>query len=79
VPLEGTIFRVLAPVDMVLHSAAHAFQDGDLSRGFRDLVDIDDLLHHCSRNDNFWNKLLAHCEELNLQRPVYYALRYTSI
>jgi hypothetical protein len=30
--LEGTIFRVLAPVDTVLHSAAHAFQDGDLYR-----------------------------------------------
>jgi hypothetical protein len=33
VPLTGTRFSVLAPADMVLHSAAHAFQDGDLTRG----------------------------------------------
>jgi len=49
IPLEETRFRVLAPADMVLHSAAHAFQDGDLTRGLRDLVDIDGLLRQPQR------------------------------
>jgi hypothetical protein len=77
--LEGTRFRVLAPPDMVLHSAAHAFQDGDLTRGLRDLVDIDDLLRHFSKDASFWERLWARAEELNLTRPIYYALRYSKI
>ena len=77
IPLEGTRFRVLAPTDMVLHSAAHAFQDGDLTRGLRDLVDIDDLLRHFSQKETFWAELVARAEELNLRRPLYYAMRYS--
>lgn len=77
-PVEGSIFRVLAPPDMVLHSAAHAFQDGDLTRGLRDFVDIDDLLHDFSAKDvSFWERLAARAEELDLARPLYYALRYS--
>ena len=45
-PLEGTPFFVLAPTDMVLHSAAHAFHDGELSNSLRDLLDLHDLLSH---------------------------------
>jgi hypothetical protein len=79
-PLEGTRFFVLAPPDMVLHSAAHAFQDGDLRRGLRDLVDVDDLLHEFSRNiESFWERLATRAEELDLERPLYYALRYSSM
>jgi hypothetical protein len=78
VPVAGTKFSVLAPVDMVLHSAAHAFQDGDLMRGLRDLVDIDDLLRHFSQKENFWDELLSRAEELDLSRPLYYALRYSN-
>jgi putative nucleotidyltransferase-like protein len=77
VPLKGTIFRVLAPPDMVLHSAAHAFQDGDLTRGLRDLVDIDGLLHHFSQKKAFWNELVSRADELDMRRPLYYALRYS--
>ncbi|HWP22583.1 MAG TPA: nucleotidyltransferase family protein [Candidatus Binatia bacterium] len=76
VPVEGTRFRVLAPLDMVLHSAAHAFQDGDLARGLRDLVDVDGLVRHFSRVENFWEPLLSRAEELELSRPLFYALRY---
>jgi Uncharacterised nucleotidyltransferase len=68
---------VLAPADMILHSAAHGFQDGDLTRGLRDLVDIDDLLRHFGQKDKFWNELAARAEELDLSRPLYYALRYS--
>ncbi len=35
---------ILAPVDMVLHSAVHLMQDGDFSGGLRDLLDLSDLL-----------------------------------
>src|SRR5207248_128819 len=77
IPLEGTNFRVLAPADMVLHSAAHAFQDGDLTRGLRDLVDIDGLLRYFSQKKTFWAELAARAEDLNLGRPLYYALRYS--
>ncbi len=77
IPLDGTRFRVLAPADMVLHSAAHAFQDGDLTRGLRDLVDIDGLLRYFSQKEKFWDELAARAEELDLRRPLYYALRYS--
>jgi hypothetical protein len=79
VPLGESRFYVLAPADMVLHSAAHAFQDGDLTRGLRDLVDIDDLLRQFSRNEEFWDKLSSRAEALQLFRPLYYALRYANL
>ena len=43
-PLGTGPLHVLAPPDMVLHSAAHLFHDGDLRFSLRDLVDIADLL-----------------------------------
>jgi hypothetical protein len=77
-PLTGTKFSVLAPADMVLHSAAHAFQDGDLTRGLRDVVDMDDLLSHFSATySSFWEQLAYRADELELSRPLYYALRYS--
>jgi hypothetical protein len=75
-PIPGSKFRVLAPVDMVLHSAAHGFQDGDLNRPLRDLVDIDGLLRHFGQDEKFWHHLGARAEELDLTRPLFYALRY---
>jgi hypothetical protein len=78
--LTGTRFSVLAPADMVLHSAAHAFQDGDLTRGLRDLVDIDDLLRHFSSvHPGFWDQLANRAEELELSRPLYYALTWAKL
>ena len=44
-PLAGEPrLRVLAPVDMVLHSATHLFCNEDVGNGLRDLVDLDGLL-----------------------------------
>jgi Uncharacterised nucleotidyltransferase len=77
VSLDGTSFRVLAPADMVLHSAAHAFQDGDFQRGLRDLIDVDDLLRHFARDPRFWPRLLERAEELELSRPLHYGLRFS--
>jgi len=69
--------QVLAPIDMVLHSATHLFHDGELHHGLRDLVDLDDLLRHFGVDDRFWRQLVRRAEELELQRPLHYALHYT--
>ena len=76
-PVAGSIFRVLGPHDMVLHSAAHFFQDGDLAGGLRDLIDMDDLLRHFGREEDFWQSLVPRARAMDLARPLYYALRYT--
>jgi hypothetical protein len=76
-PLAGTRFQVLSPADMVLHSAAHAFQDGELADALRDLFDLDDLLRHFALQPGFWEQLVERANELGLGRPLYYALAYT--
>ena len=76
-PLGDGPLKILAPVDMVLHSAAHLFQDGDLAGGLRDLTDLDDLLRHFAAEPDFWDRLVPRARELDLKRPLYYALRYT--
>lgn len=68
---------VLQPVDMVLHAACHLFHDGELPHGLRDLSDMDLLLRHFGRDEDFWLALPKRAEELELTRPLFYALRYT--
>lgn len=78
-PLAGhERLKVLAPTDMVLHSAAHLFLNEELSHGLRDLVDIDALLRHFGGEEAFWTALDERAAELDLRRPLYYALRYAS-
>jgi hypothetical protein len=69
---------VFSSEDMVLHSAAHLFHDGELDQGLRDLSDLDLLMKEFSVEEGFWKSLLARAVELNLQRPLFYALRYTN-
>lgn len=69
---------VLAPADMVLHSAVHLLHDGELDNGLRDLVDIDILLRHFSSLPSFWPTLVERARELELTRPLFYALRYAA-
>lgn len=79
VPVAGSEHvYVLAPLDMILHSATHLFHDGELENGLRDLVDLDALLRHFSTEAGFWSCLQARALELDLQRPLYYALRYAA-
>jgi hypothetical protein len=76
-PLGAGPLQVLAPPDMVLHSAAHLFHDGDLRFSLRDLVDIADLLATFGKSErDFWPRLVSRAAELNLGRPLFYALRY---
>lgn len=70
---------VFAPVDMVLHSATHLFHEGELDKGLRDLADIDSLLRHFSNSPSFWPALIRRAKELDLERPLFYALRYTAL
>jgi hypothetical protein len=72
--IEGTRFFVLAPSDMLLHSALHLLQEGDFSHGIRDLLDIDALLHEFSSDPDFWSSLAHRAQELGLVRPLYYAV-----
>jgi hypothetical protein len=75
VPLAGTPFHVLSPLDMVLHSATHLMHNEEFGHGLRDLVDIDALLRHFGADPTFWPRLAARAEDLDLGRPLYYALR----
>jgi hypothetical protein len=80
IPVDGFAnVKVLAPMDMVLHSATHLFHDGELEHSLRDLVDLDSLLRHFGKNaPEFWQTLVKRAQELDLTRPLFYALRYTS-
>ena len=78
IPEYGGRIKVFAPVDMVLHSATHLFHEGELQHGLRDLLDLDSLLRHFANDDpTFWDALITRAVELDLRRPLYYALRYT--
>lgn len=75
-PIDGPMLKILAPVDMILHSATHMFQDGSLERGLRDLYDLDGLFRSFSSMPEFWRRLGSRAEDLELTRPLFYALRY---
>jgi hypothetical protein len=74
----GTL-TVLAPADMVLHSAVHLFNDGEFDNGLRDLIDIHRLLRHFGSSAAFWTSLIERAHELDLTRPLFYALRYARL
>ncbi len=78
-PMKGfnNVF-VLGPIDMVLHSATHLFHEGELDNGLRDLFDLDSMLRNFSHNEGFWTGLLPRASELGLERPLFYAVRFTS-
>lgn len=67
---------VLAPEDRILHSATHLFHDGELTHGLRDLTDLDLLIRDAALEDDFWPRLIARAEELQLSRSLFYTLRY---
>ena len=61
---------------MVLHSATHLFCNEDVGNSLRDLVDLDSLLCEFASEESFWPRLTVRAGELDLTRPLYYALRY---
>ena len=67
---------MLAPHDLVLHSAVHLFSEGEMDHGLRDLLDLHRLLQHFGAAPGFWEGLAARAVQLQLARPLFYALRY---
>ncbi|NQD35746.1 nucleotidyltransferase family protein [Permianibacter sp. IMCC34836] len=78
VPVAGTPFWALSPVDMVLHSICHLFYDGEWDHALRDLWDIHQLLNHFGADPEFWAALPGRAITLDLQRPLAYALEVLS-
>lgn len=77
--VPGSRFRVLAPVDMVLHAMTHLFFGGETDDAVRELVDIDELLRHFgAREPGFWTGLWPRARELGLERAAFYGLRQSS-
>jgi Uncharacterised nucleotidyltransferase len=75
VPLPGFPgLSLLAPADMVLHSAVHLFAEGEFGHGLRDLLDLNDLLKHFEVDQAFWPDLLDRARVLRLQIPLFHAL-----
>jgi hypothetical protein len=68
--------QVLAAEDRILHSATHLFHDGELPHGLRDLTDLDLLLRDAAVAPDFWPRLTARADELQLSRSLFYAVRY---
>lgn len=77
-PDEPTL-SVLSRTDQVLHSAAHLFHEGELAMGLRGLVDLDALLRDHAQMPDGWERLLARAHALDLQWPLFQALRYTRL
>ncbi|MEX1148154.1 MAG: nucleotidyltransferase family protein, partial [Sphingomonadales bacterium] len=69
-------FLVLSDADMLLHSAVHLFQDGEVRGGVRDLLDQAGMIRHFGQDPAFWPDVIARAQELGLTRPLYYSLRY---
>jgi hypothetical protein len=65
----------LSPPDMLIHSALHAFHDGDLDGGLRNLWDIHCLAVDFARTPGFWESLAARADRHGARGPVARALR----
>jgi hypothetical protein len=70
--------HVLAPADMILHSATHLLNEGEFGRGLRDLDDLNLLLRDFGTAPGFFDELIDRAAALDLRRPLFYALRYTA-
>lgn len=76
-PSEWAGWHVLDPLDQILHSAAHLFQDSELSDRVRDLVDLDALLRAGLKTPGFWPSLTGRARELGLGGPLALACHFT--
>ena len=76
-PIAGdAALRALADVDLLLHSALHLYLEGELERGLRGLIDIFALLDGFQQDPTFLARLQMRADELGLQVPLAWALRY---
>lgn len=74
-PLPGTRLQVLAPADMVLHSIVHGFRGGEFINGWRDTLDVHELVtHFASTRPGFWSTFAARTRLFGFETPAWYAL-----
>ena len=78
IPVGADGLRVLGPADMVLHSACHLLQSGEHDKSLRDLGDLDALIRQFAAAPRFGDELAARAAALDLERPLYYALRFAA-
>jgi hypothetical protein len=64
----------LQPIDMILHSATHLFQEGEFEQALRDLVDLDLLIKEYIQCQDDWKRLAERAQALHLSRFLCYAL-----
>ncbi len=78
IAVENTGYKVLSPVDMILHSSVHLFYDAELNGAdFRDLLDLKELITYFQpQQEFFFETLLERASQLTLQRPLYYTLYF---
>ncbi len=70
-------FRVLQPVDQLIHCALHTFKDSDLSLRLRESMDFDLLYrHYVELNPQLPDELVARAIELNQARPLWWAIHF---
>jgi hypothetical protein len=74
---ESPNMHVLAPADMVLHSAVHLFDGGEFDIGPRDLSDLHDLFTHFGAQPEFWSTLWRRAQETGLTRALFLAVHFT--
>jgi hypothetical protein len=77
VNLKETCYT-LSLMDMILHSATHLFYGGEFENGFRDLTDLDMLFNQFDEQHECWETFVGRARELQLELPLYYAVRYTN-
>jgi Uncharacterised nucleotidyltransferase len=75
--LENGLY-VFSPSDMVIHSAAHLFADGELDGGLRNLWDIHCLLSEFA-DDTFWLSLKSRAKHHQLWPAVHRAARLANL
>ncbi len=76
-PIESNHFNEiyrLNDTDLLLHSIAHLFLDGEFKNGLRDLVDILTIIKFKEETPGFWNQLIHRASELGVARQLYYAV-----
>ncbi len=71
----GGGLSILSPADMLLHSVAHAFADGELDGGLRNVWDIHRLVGDFSGDPFFWATLAERARRHDLVLPLARALR----
>jgi hypothetical protein len=80
VPISKTGYYSLAPADMLIHSILHGFASGEFLNGFRDILDVHELITDLQdRHEGFWQDFQDRVTELDIGRPAYYALRYAKL